>query len=96
MFNSLLVQDIFMKTQQVSLKANIIKRIPVQGFSFTEDITVQIKEDGIVTHCNHAGATVGVFVQDFYYQGKDHEVAQTAILCDKCDAWCDEDGEWYE
>ncbi len=71
-------------------------KIPVRGFSFRDDITVQIKEDGVVTHCNHAGATTGVFIRDFYVNDQDLEYAQTATLCDKCDAWGDEDGEWHE
>jgi hypothetical protein len=57
------------------------------------DITVQSFYDGILDWCNHAGAKEGTVTQ---YAGYDSEYEAYGILCDKCDAWGDKDGGWYE
>lgn len=72
------------------------KKIKVTGYSPEQEITVQVREDGILTHCNHGGAEIDVIDTDLYQNGEFIDVVQTAIACDKCVAWQDESGEWYE
>lgn len=70
--------------------------IPVEQYDDETPITVQTKEDGIVTHCNHAGAYRGLFFSDAFYKDRIIEMPHHALLCDKCNAWQDEEGDWHE
>lgn len=60
------------------------------------DITVQVKSDGMVVDCNHAGAIEGVLVKEFTINGHDVEAPYHATLCDKCPCWQDSEGDWNE
>lgn len=76
-----------------------VKRL--NGF-FTQDepITIQVYEDGILTHCNHAGHqtkreefTVPVWNGDaFEPTGTEYKQVE---IC-KCGAWSYDGEEWYE
>lgn len=56
---------------------------------FEQPITVQVKEDDIVTFCNHAGHEPGIFYID-------DQLRSTGELCDKCEAWSYDGEEWHE
>ncbi len=61
--------------------------------------TTQVIEDGIVTECDHTGAYLDETTVPFW--NADAHIfeptgSKTLIVCDKCDAWQDETGEWYE
>lgn len=64
--------------------------------------TAQIIEDGIVTECNHAGATLGdVDLGNLFYNPasgtvEEYNNTHRGLICDKCPAWQDESGEWHE
>lgn len=64
--------------------------------------TTQTFEDGIVTECDHAGADLGdVDLSSLYYDPRTGQVEtfnnnRVGLVCDKCHAWQDADGEWYE
>lgn len=79
-----------------------VKHIKVRSFDYDEPVTVQIKEDGLVSHCNHAGAEFGIFPQDYQYgDSRTGEVSMGEVLvqgtlCDRCPAWMDMEGEWHE
>ena len=70
--------------------------IPVEQYDDETPITVQSKEDGIVTHCNHAGAYLGTEFVDKLVGEEIIEVPVEALLCDKCDMWTTKDGDWHE
>lgn len=70
--------------------------IPVTSKGEATPITVQLKEDGIVTHCNHAGAYYGLYFSDVFFKDEITEVPHEAMLCDKCHAWQDKEGNWNE
>lgn len=79
------------------------KKIVVMGRHpfWDEDVTVQVKEDGIVTFCNHAGFTteteeftVPIWNGDaFEPTGTDY---REVLVCDKCNAWSEDGEEWFE
>lgn len=66
-------------------------KIKVQGYSFSEDICVQIKEDGIVVECNHAGNHTEMLTE---FGGMDNEREIETTVCDRCPAQLGVDGEW--
>ena len=79
-----------------------VRNIKVRHYSYDHPVTVQVKEDGIVTSCNHAGAKMTI-VEDQYLHGniftgnvEMREQSFTGILCDKCPAWSIDGEEWYE
>ncbi len=67
----------------------LINKIRIKGFVHPEGVTVQTKEDGLVTSCNHAGHGPGILVIGDDARGE-------AELCDKCDAWSYDGENWYE
>lgn len=73
-------------------------QIEVKGFSHEELVTVQVFEDGILTHCNHAGhQTEGV--DKYYYTPEiDREYTQIMEVCDKynCSAASFDGIDWSE
>lgn len=84
------VED-FYGTRQIEVK---------QRFSFEEPVTVQIlTEDGDLDECNHAGAEAEELEFTAYstYEGMqvpDDSRYETVMVCDKCEAWQDEEGSW--
>ena len=65
--------------------------------------TTQIIEDGMVSECDHQGATMGdVELCDIHYDPNTGNVEDTArnyrmLVCDQCNAWkIPEGGEWNE
>ena len=75
-------------------------KIPVKQISFEDPVTVQVIEDGIVTHCNHDGAVYDAVSYDVLVNGFDGpdyaEITHAGLVCDKCPAWQSEDGGWNE
>jgi len=71
-----------------------IKRITVKGFSWEEPVTVQVLEDGLVSDCNHAGATATVLEMEYREAGEYLPYNQQAMACDKCNAWSVDGEEW--
>lgn len=61
-----------------------------------EDVTVQVIEDGIVTHCNHAGYKTGTVT--IYYNHDTAHHYNNVLICDRdtCQAWSHDGKEWYE
>lgn len=63
-------------------------------------ITVTAKEDGIITDCNHAGASIeDVIVDRLDYDSGcwTPDDSESSMVCDKCPAWLvplDGGGEW--
>ena len=71
-------------------------RIEVRENNILEPVTVQVFDGDVLAYCNHDGAEYGLRTGT-YCSGEDIvEYEEPAVLCDKCDAWSDEDGEWYE
>lgn len=83
MINSPLVQDILHKNQKLGLATGQVTRIKVTGFSIAEDVCVQIKEDGIVVECNHAGNHTEMLTEN---AGMDNERTVETVVCDRCPA----------
>ena len=75
---------------------NLGTKIPVKQISFDEPITVQVIVDDIVMHCNHAGAVLGVAFTDRIWGEEIYEIPRSALLCDKCDAFIDENGDCHD
>jgi hypothetical protein len=83
MINSTLVQDILHQNQKLGLATGQVQRIKIRGFSIAEDVCVQIKEDGIVVECNHAGSHTEMLTQN---AGMDDERTVETTVCDRCPA----------
>lgn len=70
--------------------------IPVNYLPGNEPVTVQIKENGVVIHCDHAGAA---YEDITFNAGLDDERTERHLACDKCPAWfmkTDDGGEWID
>lgn len=75
--------------------------IPVfKSYPWKNEVTVQVKEDGIVTYCNHAGAKWRKESDTIIYQSFDGEHEHTfdfeAYHCDRCPAWSYDGEDWNE
>ena len=71
-------------------------KIEVINKGIRKPVTVQTFEDEVMVHCNHDGAAYGLREGSYSYGEDIVDYEEPAVLCDKCDAWSDEDGEWYE
>ncbi len=96
--NSSFIQDLLHSNIQLNkLTIRRVKHIPVRnydlGFYTQKDITVQILEDGYVTHCNHAGC-YGDEIS--FNEGLDEEYTKRTLTCDKCSAWSYDGENWNE
>lgn len=72
-----------MKTKQIIIND--------QDYFFDQPITVQIWENDVLMHCNHAGA------EEEVEELNDH--SETILACDKCPAYQitrDRFGYWYD
>jgi len=69
----------------------ITTKIKVRGFSIAEDVCVQIKEDGIVVECNHAGNHTEMLTEN---AGMDNEREVETTVCDRCPAQMSYFGDW--
>ncbi len=64
--------------------------------------TTQVIEDGMVAECDHKGAELDCYPLDtLYYNPTDGSVEtlddhHVGLVCDKCLAWQDVEGEWHE
>lgn len=93
MFQSNLVQGIMHSNQSLGFATHQLTRIKIRGISIEEPISVAIKEDGIVTECNHAGTH-----QETYYfnEGFEDEYSRLVQVCDRGDAWSYDGQDWNE
>lgn len=59
------------------------------------EVTVQFFEDGVLTHCNHAGHAPDMIG---FNMGEDNEYEVSALVCDKsnCNAYSLDGEEWIE
>lgn len=106
MVNSSLVQGILADNTKLGVMLGTVKKISVKDRSWLwpQDITVQVLEDGILVHCNHAGAEAEVMTRSslvydpFTGELEEREWPVTGIGCDKCPAWKDREERrgWYE
>lgn len=70
-------------------------------FSEESPVTVQVVENDIVMHCDHAGHhTALVEFTTPYFNGDAFEPTGSSFkkveVCDKCDMWSPDGEEWYE
>ena len=81
------------------LYKGITLHIPVLRIhSEPESVTVQVIEDGIVTHCTHAQTKLDNVSHAYFVNGEIEELTRKATVCikDNCQAWQNESGEWNE
>lgn len=68
-------------------------KINVRYVSYAWPITVQVVENDIVVHCNHAGNYIDTI--DYYFE-PDNTYERPAWVCDKCNAWSADGRDWNE
>lgn len=73
-----------------------VKIIDKNGW-FEDNITVQRYEDEVLTSCDHAGAELETIENEMHFPSRDITYKTRAFVCNKCDAWQDEDdNEWHD
>lgn len=80
----------------VDMRFTIRKSIAVLDLNHDKDITVQVFEDGILTHCTHAGAELEGVDVSYDYNGMEQEHTQIMHCCDKCNAVSIDGVDWSE
>lgn len=81
-------EDIFNKAGRLSIRP--LKTIKVTGSSYPHDITVTIKEDGLITGCNHAGADYEDLSASY-----DPSETESVLVCRACNKF-EAEGRWYD
>ena len=73
-----------------------IKKIHVSSYTKTESISVQYKDECGFVRCNHDGAESSEISREMISNDELIEFDSPTLVCDKCNAWSDGSGEWYE